>query len=86
MVKRKLSLLASDSYTSLFVVVSRIIVLDDRELSRRSLWQAELTPVTISLNKTFLAKSTQFVSLKAYKELYDVSFWTGINEVCGTCT
>ena len=58
-----------------FIVVSRTIgvFLVEREPSHRSLWQAN---DIISPEQTFSVKSTQYESLKAYKELYDASFWT----------
>ena len=65
----------SGSYTVLFLVVSSTIgVLLVTESGVTNHHGRQIVPYLP--NKTFSAKSTQFKSLKAYKEPYDASLWT----------
>jgi hypothetical protein len=59
------------------IIVSRItgVFLVEKELSRRSMIMTGKVTAYLP-NKKFSAKSTQYISLKAYKKLNVASLWT----------
>ena len=61
-----------------FLIMSRTTgeLFVKKELSRQSSWQVNNATSPLSLNKTFSAKYTQYISSKAYKKLYTASLWT----------